>query len=321
MESSDQSLPPPLVVEPIEIGNTSVDNDMSEARLAFELYPDGELRRTTQAGSPPPGSVAKLLSPTATLPIICAFAIILDRSRRAREISTQYPPYLSNIPEIPGTGRVIVPHVFAATAPYRGLVYESILTEEVERVFDSSLSVIRLWASRGPDLAELARSLATPEAGSRERTEYFSFRWIVHNQIVVARALASAVDVDHVSIHTSPDGLATLRWFLAEVVGLIEVTRPDVIKPAGAWYLSANTMVHLNARPIEGSSMAATTHERGRAPNHVCFAVTDLAACAALLDSVGWSYRWDGSFGPGSQLWLRIDGDLVFELQSRGAQP
>jgi len=291
---ADAALPPLRLIEPLRqpperlaSGPVEVDVDGRPAVLDLRLE-----------GASEGDAAIRALS----------FGVELVRARRMRGVGCARVT-LRTSPEGCPAESLAIPHLLAWRTPDDVLaVWEELPPAEAARVLDAAPETIARWAARAPDLAWLARS--APVAHAREG-EHLSFRWVVGNESLVARLLSRrTVRFGHVSLHLAPDECSVALRVLTEVLGLVEVARPASIPTPGHWLQCDDVSVHLNTRSRRPDDVAFP----GMAPNHICFVVADLDDASARLAALGIDSTRAGSLG--NQLWFRLPGGHVVELQA-----
>jgi glyoxylase I family protein len=90
-----------------------------------------------------------------------------------------------------------------------------------------------------------------------------------------------AKSVHHISFSVSDLGRS--QRFYEDVLGLVEIARPDLGLP-GAWYRAGNSEVHLIARP-EGVDVGKGPASLSPLANHQAFAVDNYDRCLEFLQS------------------------------------
>jgi len=87
----------------------------------------------------------------------------------------------------------------------------------------------------------------------------------------------------HASVNVSTDLDATREWY-AQTLGLESTWRPEIPGVPGAWFAVDAVQLHLVGAPERGpGTIDPSAH-------HVCFAVADLDAAIAELDTAGIAY-------------------------------
>jgi catechol 2,3-dioxygenase-like lactoylglutathione lyase family enzyme len=85
--------------------------------------------------------------------------------------------------------------------------------------------------------------------------------------------------LDHVQLTVPPGEVETAKAFYVGVLGLIEIEKPDALKPRGGfWILAGDRQVHIGAE---------SGVERFKTKAHVAFEVEDLRAARVELTAVG----------------------------------
>ena len=236
----------------------------------------------------------------------------VERGLEAQRIEIFAPTdVVSRPPEAP-RGRVWVPHIFCwRTVSEVSLAWELSALGRLRDLVDADAAKVSRW-SRHPvlmiRLGHMAVKAAGDSAGPQEG--HLSFRWLLANEEVAASAFAKErVSIGHVSLHVEP---AEEEWIveILTAIGLVEIPRPASISVPGRWLQCGNARVHLNSRHMRAGEPAFP----GTAPNHVCFAVTDLAATERVLQALGVTSKRAGSLEQ-PQLWFRLPGGSFVELQ------
>ncbi len=92
--------------------------------------------------------------------------------------------------------------------------------------------------------------------------------------------------IDHVQLAMPPGGEAEARRFYAEVLGLIEVVKPEALAArGGCWFESESTIIHLGVEETFTPARKA----------HPAFCVEDLEACRRKLLAAGMDVTPDES--------------------------
>jgi len=247
-----------------------------------------------------------------------AFGAILAAAREARGDSQEIVLFAASDParHPPAAvdGQVWLPHVFCWRSPRNAALAWEISTEaRLPDLAEASADDVLRWAQR-PDLilrlCHLAGDAVAPE---EPQQQHLSFRWLMANQETAAAALADeAVALEHVSLHVDAAHEAAIVRALTTAIGLVEIPRPASITTPGRWLQAGNCRVHLNSRSARGGEQGFP----GTAPNHVCFAVADVPAVARALEQQGFATEQAGSLSQ-QQVWLRLPGEIVIELQGR----
>jgi hypothetical protein len=92
------------------------------------------------------------------------------------------------------------------------------------------------------------------------------------------------VAIDHVQLAIPPGGEPTARAFYGEVLGLVELPRPEAMRGRGGlWFQAGPVQIHLGVEPDMRPSLKA----------HPALVVTELDAWLARLAAAG--CRWQGA--------------------------
>lgn len=124
-----------------------------------------------------------------------------------------------------------------------------------------------------------------------------------------------AKSVDHISF--SVTDLERSRRFYEDVLGLVEIPRPDMGRLAGAWYRAGDSQVHLVARP-EGVDVGASPGGLNPLANHQAFGIDDYEKCLEFIESRGIDVL-ETSPEQG-QMWIRDPDGNVIELIVSGSR-
>jgi catechol 2,3-dioxygenase-like lactoylglutathione lyase family enzyme len=99
------------------------------------------------------------------------------------------------------------------------------------------------------------------------------------------------VGIDHVQLAIPPGGEDAARRFYGEVLGLVEVPKPDAMRARGGmWFQAGPVGIHLGIEPGMRASAKA----------HPALVVSDLAALVGRLVAAGCEWRDDHDL-PGTQ--------------------
>jgi len=112
--------------------------------------------------------------------------------------------------------------------------------------------------------------------------------------------------VGHVSVNVEGDLDATRRFY-ADVLGLGDVTRPEIPGVGGHWHALGDTELHLVDAPSRGTAIDPTGP-------HFCVFVQDLDAAVAELEAADIEYL-RGAQGPVVQIWVVDPAGNTVELQ------
>lgn len=92
------------------------------------------------------------------------------------------------------------------------------------------------------------------------------------------------IGIDHVQLAIPPGGEDTARQFYGDVLGMVEVPKPEPMRARGGlWFTSGAVAVHLGIEPDMRPSMKA----------HPALVVRDLDGHIARLTAAG--HAWRGS--------------------------
>jgi hypothetical protein len=270
------------------------------------------------AGSDRDGDVVRPVSvEDGALARAYAFGRLLADGRRSRglldgPLSIFAAADASTAPPPAPAGQMWVPHVFCWERPDApALAWELCAKDRLEALLGSGADAVGRWAARPSLLLRLA-ALAGAASARPRSAEHLSLRWILAHEAQVAELLsAGVVGIDHVSLHVAVDEEERVLRALTEALGLVEIPRPASISVPGRWLQAGTARVHLNSR----TARAGEEGFPGTAPNHVCFAVGDLAAAERRLAALGFETRRAGSLG--AQAWFRLASGTVIELQPR----
>lgn len=112
----------------------------------------------------------------------------------------------------------------------------------------------------------------------------------------------------HVSVNTNSTPLDAMIAFYRDVLGLADVTRPEIPGIPGHWHAVGDQQLHLVGTPPRGTPIDSTGH-------HYCVAVADLDAAIAELDARGIELQ-RGVQGEGTvQIWIVDPAGNTIELQ------
>ena len=112
----------------------------------------------------------------------------------------------------------------------------------------------------------------------------------------------------HVSVNTNSTPLNEMVDFYRDVLGLADLSRPEIPGIPGHWHAVGDQELHLVGAPPNGTPIDSTGH-------HYCVAVTDLDAATAELDEQGIAYQ-RGVQGAGTvQIWIIDPAGNTIELQ------
>jgi glyoxylase I family protein len=112
----------------------------------------------------------------------------------------------------------------------------------------------------------------------------------------------------HVSVNTNSTSLDAMIDFYRDVLGLADVTRPEIPGIPGHWHAVGDQQLHLVGAPPRGTPIDSTGH-------HYCVAVADLDAAVAELEARGIEFQ-RAVQGPGTvQIWIIDPAGNTIELQ------
>ena len=117
-----------------------------------------------------------------------------------------------------------------------------------------------------------------------------------------------AKSVHHISFSVSD--LERSRRFYEDVLGLVEIFRPDLGLP-GAWYRAGNSEVHLIARP-DGVDIPKGPAALSPLANHQAFAVDDYTDCLEFMESQNVEVM--STSAERGQMWVQDPDGNVIEL-------
>jgi glyoxylase I family protein len=121
-----------------------------------------------------------------------------------------------------------------------------------------------------------------------------------------------AKSVHHVSFSVAD--LPRSRRFYEDVLGLVEIPRPDLGLP-GVWYRAGESEVHLIARP-EGVDVGSAPSAINPLANHQAFAIEDYEKCLERLRARGVEVL--PTSPAQGQMWIRDPDGNVIELIAAG---
>jgi glyoxylase I family protein len=87
--------------------------------------------------------------------------------------------------------------------------------------------------------------------------------------------------IEHVAVTVSDIDRA--KAFYGQILGLMEIPRPDTFNFPGAWYRNGPTDLHIISRPVID----------GESRRHVAFYVKDLKTAARVLQANGYPVLWE----------------------------
>ncbi|MGO9874969.1 MAG: VOC family protein [Acidimicrobiia bacterium] len=112
----------------------------------------------------------------------------------------------------------------------------------------------------------------------------------------------------HVSVNTNSTPLDAMIDFYRDVLGLADVTRPEIPGIPGHWHAVGDQQLHLVGAPPWGTPIDSTGH-------HYCVAVADLDTAVAELEERGIEFQ-RAVQGPGTvQIWIIDPAGNTIELQ------
>jgi catechol 2,3-dioxygenase-like lactoylglutathione lyase family enzyme len=112
----------------------------------------------------------------------------------------------------------------------------------------------------------------------------------------------------HVSVNTNGAPLDAMVDFYQDVLGLHDVSRPEIPGVPGHWHAVGDQELHLVGAPPQGTLIDSTGH-------HYCVAVTDLDAAITELEARGIEYQ-RAVQGQGTvQIWIADPAGNTIELQ------
>jgi len=121
--------------------------------------------------------------------------------------------------------------------------------------------------------------------------------------------------VDHISF--SVTDLERSRRFYGDVLGLVEIPRPDMGRLGGAWYQAGDSQVHLVARP-EGVDVGTSPGGLNPLANHQAFGIDDYEKCLEFIESRGIEVLETSP--ERGQMWIRDPDGNVIELIAAGSR-
>jgi len=211
------------------------------------------------------------------------------------------------------TGEFWVPHIYAWEEPDAiSLAWERCTRNEMETLLGARPEAVALWAGRSAELVTLGRRAAVEAKRHGDSGRHLSLRWILEHETKVARLMSEdIVAIEHISLHVAAGKEAEVVRLLTDALGMVEIDRPAQISIPGRWLQAGSSRVHLNSR----EKTADEAGFPGSAPNHVCFAVADLDSAERAVQCFGIRTRRSGSLG--NQVWFRLPGGTVIELQPK----
>ncbi|TDD45058.1 glyoxalase [Kribbella antibiotica] len=105
--------------------------------------------------------------------------------------------------------------------------------------------------------------------------------------------------LDHVQVSCPPGGEDVARAFYCDALGMIELEKPELLKPrGGCWFRLGDAEIHVGVEQ--------DFHPAKKA--HPALAVADLDGLAAQLAAKGYSVAWDNETIPGRRRFHTADG-------------
>ena len=109
--------------------------------------------------------------------------------------------------------------------------------------------------------------------------------------------MMQVVRIDHVQLAMPPDGDAAARHFYGEVLGFVEVPKPEAMRARGGmWFQAGPVQIHLGVEPGMRPSVKA----------HPALVVTDLDGWRARLVGAGFAWK-DADEIPGTRRGHTLD--------------
>jgi catechol 2,3-dioxygenase-like lactoylglutathione lyase family enzyme len=121
------------------------------------------------------------------------------------------------------------------------------------------------------------------------------------------------VGIDHVQLAIPPGGEAEARKFYGDVLGLVEVPKPEAMRARGGmWFQAGPVQIHLGIEPEMRASVKA----------HPALVVTELDAWRARLVAAGCQWQ-DADDVPGTRRGHTWDpfGNRIELIDSRASPP
>lgn len=91
------------------------------------------------------------------------------------------------------------------------------------------------------------------------------------------------IGLDHVQLAIPAGGEDRMRGFFCDLLGMVEVPKPDNLSPSGLWLQSGEAHLHIGVDPDFRPATKA----------HPAFLVDDLATQRELLEQAGYATRDD----------------------------
>jgi len=88
---------------------------------------------------------------------------------------------------------------------------------------------------------------------------------------------------DHVQLAIPPGGEDRMRAFFVDLIGMVEVPKPDTLSPQGCWFEAGAVALHIGVDPDFSPATKA----------HPAFLVSDLEGLRARLEGAGVACRED----------------------------
>src|SRR5512138_3825117 len=109
--------------------------------------------------------------------------------------------------------------------------------------------------------------------------------------------MMQVVRIDHVQLAMPPDGDAAARHFYGEVLGFVEVRKPEAMRARGGmWFQAGPVQIHLGVEPGMRPSVKA----------HPALVVTDLDGWQRRLVGAGFTWK-DADEIPGTRRGHTLD--------------
>ena len=112
----------------------------------------------------------------------------------------------------------------------------------------------------------------------------------------------------HVSVNCHDAPLDDMVAFYGGLLGLDDVSRPEIPGVAGHWHGVGAQQLHIVGAPPRGTPIDATG-------NHFCVAVEDLDAAVAELEALGIPYQRGVQGESVVQIWINDPAGNTLELQ------
>jgi catechol 2,3-dioxygenase-like lactoylglutathione lyase family enzyme len=118
----------------------------------------------------------------------------------------------------------------------------------------------------------------------------------------------------HVSINTNAASVDEMASFYGELLGLVDLPRPEIPGIPGRWHAVGDQELHLVGAAARGTGIDPTG-------NHFCLAVDDLEAAVRELEARGVPYE-QATQGAGTvQIWIVDPAGNTVELQQETLGP